>query len=113
MKSKFATLVLLRHILGEEATGSLGTREEDQNIKKNQLFVNFGIEIIFKFILVSGTPGFAGQYQLGGYGDTKNDYFLFLFCDWKTIWSMKYRPIDENQREEIDKIVKVRKYCYL
>jgi hypothetical protein len=58
-------------------------------------------------ISVSGTPGFTGKYQLGGYGAAKLDYILYLFCDWKTIWSLKYRPIDEKQRQEIDKIVKV------
>jgi hypothetical protein len=62
---------------------------------------------------VSGTPGFTGQFQLGGFGAAKKDYILCLFCDWKTIWSLKYRPIDGSQRYEIDKIVQVRKYRLL
>ena len=40
-KSKSATSVLLRKNRGEEATGSLDTREEDQNIIFNELFVSF------------------------------------------------------------------------
>ncbi|CBY13853.1 unnamed protein product [Oikopleura dioica] len=55
--------------------------------------------------LFAGTPGFAGQYQLGGWGSGQNDYFLYLFCDWKTIWSLNYRPIDEQEKNEIDKII--------
>ena len=60
-------------------------------------------------MLVAGTPGFAGQSQLGGLGFAKNDYFLYLFCDWKTIWSLNYRPIDEQEKKEIDKIILVLK----
>ncbi|CBY41172.1 unnamed protein product, partial [Oikopleura dioica] len=56
--------------------------------------------------LFAGTPGFAGQWQLGGFGAAYlNDYFLYLFCDWKTIWSLNYRPIDEQEKNEIDKII--------
>ena len=62
------------------------------------------------FILVTGTPGFAEQYQLGGnyfFGADHTYYILHLLCDWKTIWSLKYRPIDAKQRKEIDEILKV------
>ena len=45
--------------------------------------------------------------QLGGKGYADNDYFLFLFCDWKTIWSLNYRPIDEQEKNEIDKVILV------
>ena len=68
--------------------------------------------ILTTFILVAGTPGFAGQWQLGGEGDNNNNDILYLFCDWNTSWSLIYRPIDEKQRTEIDKIVKVPKYQY-
>ena len=65
------------------------------------------------FILVAGTPGFAGQWQLGGKGDQKNNDILYLFCDWNTSWSLIYRPIDEKRRTEIDEIVKVPKNKYI
>ena len=103
------TSVLFMNIRGEGATGSLDTREEGQNMKKPQFFVSFGVTIFTIFISVSGTPGFTEQLQLGALGDTKNDYILYLFCDWKTIWSLKYRPIDKKERQEIDKIVAVSK----
>jgi len=64
------------------------------------------------FILVAGTPGFAEQWQLGGGGSHKDNDFLYLFCDWNTSWSLIYRSIDEKQRTEIDKIVKVPKNKY-
>ncbi|CBY15060.1 unnamed protein product [Oikopleura dioica] len=57
------------------------------------------------FALFAGTPGFAGRRQLGGLGIAGNDYFMFLFCDWKTIWSLNYRPIDDQEKNEIDKII--------
>ncbi|CBY13855.1 unnamed protein product [Oikopleura dioica] len=57
--------------------------------------------------LFAGTPGFAEQWQLGGVGDANHDYFLYLFCDWKTIWSLNYRPIDDQEKNEIDKIILV------
>ena len=63
--------------------------------------------IVLVFILVSGSPGFSNQRQLiGNYGGEEN-YFYFLFCDWKTSWSLLYRPIDEKEREIIDKITQV------
>ncbi|CBY10866.1 unnamed protein product [Oikopleura dioica] len=55
-----------------------------------------GSKYINRKALFAGTPGFAGQNQLGVWIDDKNDYFLFLFCDWKTIWSLNYRPIDRS-----------------
>ncbi|CBY11880.1 unnamed protein product [Oikopleura dioica] len=56
--------------------------------------------------LFSGSPGFSNQQQLGNNGYEKN-YFYFLICDWKTSWSLLYRPIDENERKIIDKIIKI------
>ncbi|CBY19293.1 unnamed protein product [Oikopleura dioica] len=55
--------------------------------------------------LFSGSPGFSNQNQLiGNFGNEEN-YFFFLFCDWKTSWSLLYRPIDEKERKIIDKII--------
>ncbi|CBY40045.1 unnamed protein product [Oikopleura dioica] len=54
--------------------------------------------------LFSGSPGFSKQGQLGNYGFEVN-YFYFLFCDWKTSWSLPYRPIDKNEIKIIDKII--------
>ncbi|CBY31701.1 unnamed protein product [Oikopleura dioica] len=51
--------------------------------------------------LFSGSPAFTNQYQLtGNYGYSSN-YFHFLMCDWKTAWSLLYRPIDETERKKI------------
>jgi len=97
-----------------KATGILDIQEKGKNIDSNRLFVSLRVRIILtSFILVAGTPGFAGQWQLGGEGDNNNNDILYLFCDWNTSWSLIYRPINENQRTEIDKIVKVPKNKYL
>ena len=108
---KFAISELLRKDRDEKATRILDTQEEDRNIEMQELFVSFLDWIILIFILVAGTPGFAGQWQLGGAGYFST-YILFLFCDWKTIWSLKYRPIDKKHEKEIDEILKVEKYKY-
>ncbi|CBY15000.1 unnamed protein product [Oikopleura dioica] len=55
--------------------------------------------------LFSGSPGFSNQEQLiGKFGEEEN-YFYFWFCDWKTSWSLLYRPIDEKERKKIHKII--------
>ncbi|CBY34846.1 unnamed protein product [Oikopleura dioica] len=56
--------------------------------------------------LSAATPGFAYQQQFtfgGGY--KVNNIFYFLFCDWKSSWTLLYKPINEKERKEIDKIV--------
>jgi len=63
--------------------------------------------IVLFFVLVSGSPGFSDQYQLTGNIGLDNNYFYFLICDWETSWSLLYRPIDEKEREIIDKITQV------
>ncbi|CBY36761.1 unnamed protein product [Oikopleura dioica] len=57
--------------------------------------------------LFSGSPGFSNQSQLTVNTGEKHwkNYFCFLFCDWRTSWSLLYRPIDENERKKIDKII--------
>ncbi|CBY13806.1 unnamed protein product [Oikopleura dioica] len=55
--------------------------------------------------LFSGSPGFSTQMQLTGDFGTRKNYFYFLFCDWKTSWSLLYRPIDEKERIKIDELI--------
>jgi len=31
--------------------------------------------------------------------------FVFLFCDWKTAWSLYYNSIDETERQTIDRLI--------
>jgi len=65
------------------------------------------LRIVLLFVLVSGSPGFSDQRQLTGDFGTRNNYFYFLFCDWKTSWSLLYRPIDEKERKKIEEIIQV------
>ena len=49
------------------------------------------------------------QFATGDGGKGKADNFeYFLCCDWKTAWTLLYKPIDEKERKEIDAIVKVK-----
>ena len=57
--------------------------------------------------LVAGSPGFAQNHQLtGGHGDMSSNIFVFLFCDWKTTWTLLYRPVDETEYQELENMVK-------
>jgi hypothetical protein len=73
------------------------------------LFVSLFEKLILYF-LVAATPGFAHQDQFTfGDGYEVLNLFYFLFCDWKSSWTLLYAPIDEKERKEIDEIVKVSK----
>ncbi|CBY22417.1 unnamed protein product [Oikopleura dioica] len=56
--------------------------------------------------LSAATPGFTTQMQFTiGDGYKVDNLFYFLFCDWKSSWNLLYKPIDEKEKKEIDKIV--------
>ena len=111
--------------LEEMDTAKWATREEEANLHINVLFVSFfekmnltpffqvdpkffGINSCF---LVAATPGFASQNQFAfGRGYGVNNSWYFLFCDWKSSWTLLYKPIDENERKIIDEIVKVNEF---
>jgi hypothetical protein len=60
------------------------------------------------YFLVAATPGFAWQGQFtGGPGYSADNLWFYLFCNWKTAATLLYKPIDENEKKMIDKIVKV------
>jgi len=62
------------------------------------------------YFLAAATPGFADQAQFTlGDGYEVQNIFYFLFCDWKSSWNLLYKPIDEKEKKEIDKIVQVDK----
>ncbi|CBY25166.1 unnamed protein product [Oikopleura dioica] len=96
---KFAILDLLGNRLEEKVTGKWDICRR-------------GSKFRYSDALFSGSPGFSNQNQLtGNYGNEAN-YFYFLFCDWKTSWSLLYRPIDEKERKNIDKKIQVLKYVF-
>ena len=35
-----------------------------------------------------------------------SNIFVFLFCDWKTTWTLLYRPVDETEYQELENMVK-------
>ena len=74
------------------------------------LFVSL-FEILKLYFLVAATPGFADESQFtfgDGYGVL--NLFYFLFCDWKSSWTLLYKPIGENERRKIDEIVEVNEF---
>ena len=93
--------------LEEAATAKWDTREEEPNLQIQLLFVSFFAKLN-SYFLVAATPGFASQGQFtDGYGYHVLNLFYFLFCDWKTGWTLLYAPIGVNERKEIDEIIKV------
>jgi len=61
-----------------------------------------------RFFLAAGTPGFSAQEQFTfGNGYRVMNFMYFLLCNWRTSWTLLYKPIDEKERKEIDKIVDV------
>jgi hypothetical protein len=62
-------------------------------------------------VVGAGTPAFARQQQFAeGDGYNVDNFWYFLICDWKTSWSLLYKPIEEHERKEIDRIINVSKY---
>ena len=85
------------------------TREKEANLEITVLFVSL-FEKSSLYFLVAATPGFADQNQFTfGNGYRVYNIFFFLFCDWKSSWNLLYKPINEKERKEIDKIVQVGK----
>ncbi|CBY30392.1 unnamed protein product [Oikopleura dioica] len=57
--------------------------------------------------LFAATPGFATQSQITKGNSFKGfNLYYFLICNWKTSWTLLYKPIGEEERKKIDKIVK-------
>ena len=106
---KLSILGLFATELEEVDTAKWDTREEEANLEMNVLFVSF-FEKLNLYFLVAATPGFANQRQFtNGYGYRVYNLYYFLFCDWNSSWTLLYAPIDENERKEIDEIIKVSK----
>jgi hypothetical protein len=62
------------------------------------------------FILVAGTPGFALTEQVVGCtGDFKNKaIYIFVLCNWRSAWSLLYKPLIKGERQEIKRRLKVK-----
>jgi hypothetical protein len=74
---------LFRKIRGEEASGSLDTREEAQNIKINKLFVSFGIEMILNLFQFPERRDLRGNGNLVDSATLKMILFWFYFAPGK------------------------------
>jgi len=77
------TSVLLRNIRGEEATGSLDTREEAQNINNDKLFVSFGIEMILKLFQCPERRDLRDNFNLVDSAPLKKIIFCVYFATGK------------------------------
>ena len=108
---KLSILGWFTKTLEEKDTAKWAAREEEANLKLNLLFVNL-FEKLDLYFLVAATPGFADHAQFtNGEGYRVDNLWYFLFCDWKSSWTLLYRPIDEKERKIIDEIVKVNEIC--
>ena len=62
------------------------------------------------YFLAAGSPGFAVQWQLtpgGDAGKFVQAVAYFFVCEWKTAWTLLYKPINEDERDRINEIMKV------
>ena len=95
--------------LEESAIDKWVTREEDLNTKIGTLLVSLQKMRRFKIFSAAGSPGFSTQNQItSGGGYSAFNLYYFLFCDWKTAWTLLYMPVDDQMRKIIDEIIKVR-----
>ena len=97
----------------KESRYNFATKEKnDPQNSKNQFPKIVQIDGgILKSFSAAGSPGFSFQNQIAnGSGYFGENIWFFLLCDWKTAWTLLYQPIDEDERKEIDEIMKVRFY---
>jgi hypothetical protein len=107
---KLSILGWFKKELEEADTAKWDTREEEANLDIKKLFVSL-FEKLNLYFLVAATPGFADQGQFTfGDGYRVENLWYFLFCDWKSSWTLLYAPIDEKERKIIDEIVKVNEF---
>ena len=107
---KLLILGLFGKKLEEADTAKWATQDMEANLEIHLLFVSL-FEKLNLYFLVAATPGFAWQGQFTtGEGYFVDNLYYFLFCDWKTGWTLLYKPIDENERKIIDEIVEVNEF---
>ena len=93
--------------LGEKATDKWGTQEEGRSLITSIAYVSSLSKNYSIIFIVAGSPGFSQNHQLtGGHGDMSSNIFVFLFCAWKTAWTLLYRPVDEMEYQELENMVK-------
>ena len=60
--------------------------------------------------LISSVERMTFEENTKNDGYEVNNFWFFLFCDWKLFWTLLYAPIDEKERKKIDEIVKVNEF---
>jgi len=94
---------------GRSGYQKMGYARKGSKFRNQESLCKFILKLNLYF-LVAATPGFAYQWQYTSEGDyLVRNLFYYLFCDWKTGWTLLYKPISENERKEIDEIIKVSK----
>ena len=56
----------------------------------------------------AGSAGFADGQQLGQHGDCNSALFILILCEWNTAWSLLFKPLENNEKEEIKKELEVK-----
>ena len=74
--------------------------------------VSFDFEFgyIFRLFLGAGTAAFTSTSQLVEIGDVHTNFpvHVWTLCDWKTAWSLLFKPIEtDREREKIKKELQV------
>ena len=48
---------------------------------------------------------------IGNQGYSVDNIIRFIFCEWKTAWSLLFDPIDEDEKALLDEILEVEILC--
>ena len=66
---------------------------------------------VFYFFVDAGSPAFSYGWQIGGtYGVGRSHPHILILCEWKTAWTLLFKPIEEKEREIIKKELEVSLY---
>ena len=90
------------------------TRGKAANIEIFFIYVSFELELfennlrMFYFFLDAGSAAFSNSNQLiGELGVFGSLVHILILCDWKTAWSLLFKPIEKSEREKIKEELKV------
>jgi len=96
-----------RHLDLKPANVLLKTRPDGTWNEDDCVLTDFGVGGPDILTELAGTPGFSSPEQLIGPSHPKSDNYSFaklmvmVFCYWPTAWDLLFRPVTENERNQI------------
>ena len=111
-EAKIIDFGIIREYTRRKSYRKMGYCRTGSKYENSSYLSKFGAKLKFsKNLLEAGSAAFAGGEQLTGKGVWTNyNIFVFILCEWKTVWNLLFRPLEnENEKEVIREILKVRK----